>query len=118
MPQLLEFLKANGLTFGRWLRQAQYSLEPGLMSRIPRALRGEKVSLEDQYAAAELFRGNMMRHSAIAFRDDNPHLPRIAFNDAAWLGYIPIRLPDTLTVREQLPPGIARDTDQPRPHAD
>jgi SAM-dependent methyltransferase len=107
VPQLFAFLKSNRLTFGRWIRQAPYSLQPGLMSRIPRGLRRAQISLEDQYAAAELFRGTMMRHSATAYRDDNPAIPRIGFDDDAWLGYIPIRVLDTLTVQEQLPPGIA-----------
>ena len=107
VPQLFEFLEANGLTFGRWLRQAPYSLQAGLMSRIPDALRAAAIPPEDQYAAAELFRGNMMRHSAIAYRDDNVGVPRISFDHDAWLGYIPIRGPDTVTVRERLPPGVA-----------
>jgi SAM-dependent methyltransferase len=107
VPQLFAFLNANGLTFGRWVRQAPYSLQPGLMARIPRALRMARVPIEDQYAAAELFRGNMVRHSAIAYRDDNPGIPRISFDGDGWLGYVPIRIPDTVTVREQLPPGIA-----------
>jgi SAM-dependent methyltransferase len=107
VPQLFAFLKSNRLTFGRWIRQAPYSLQPGLMSRIPRALRKARVPLEDQYAAAELFRGNMMRHSAVVYRDDNPAIPRIGFDDDACLEYIPIRVPDTLTLQEQLPPGIA-----------
>jgi SAM-dependent methyltransferase len=107
VPQLFEFLGANGLTFGRWLRQAPYSLQAGLMSRIPERLRAATLPLEDQYAAAELFRGNMIRHSAIAYRDDNPDIPRISFDDDDWLGYIPIRGPDTVTVRERLPPGVA-----------
>jgi SAM-dependent methyltransferase len=107
VPQLFAFLNANGLTFGRWLRQAPYSLRAGLMSRIPGALRAASIPLEDQYAAVELFRGNMMRHSAIAYRDDNAAVPRISFDDDGWLGYIPIRGPDTATVRERLPPGIA-----------
>ena len=48
-----------------------------------------------------------MRHSAIAYRDDNVGVPRISFDHDAWLGYIPIRGPDTVTVRERLPPGVA-----------
>jgi SAM-dependent methyltransferase len=107
VPQLFEFLNANGLRFGRWLRQAPYSLQAGLMSRIPDALRAAAVPLADQYAAAELFRGNIMRHSAIAYRDDNARVPRISFDDDGWLGYIPIRGPDTVAVRERLPPGVA-----------
>jgi len=107
VPQLFEFLEASGLTFGRWLRQAPYSLEAGLMARIPDALRAATLPLPDRYAAAELFRGNMMRHSAIAYRDDNARVPRISFDDGGWLAYIPIRGPDTVTVRERLPPGVA-----------
>ena len=107
VPQLLEFLNANGLTFGRWLRQAPYSLQAGLMSQIPRALGAAQRPLEDQYAAAELFRGNIMRHSAIVYRDDNPGVPRVSFDDDRWLGYVPIRGPDTVTIRERLPPGCA-----------
>ena len=107
VPQLLEFLRANGLTFGRWLRQAPYSLQAGLMSQIPRALRAAQLPLEDQYAAAELFRGSMMRHAVIAYRDDNPDVPRIRFDDDSWLGYIPIRVSDTVTIRERLPAGCA-----------
>jgi hypothetical protein len=107
VPQLFEFLNANGLRFGRWLRQAPYSFQAGLMSRIPDALRAATLPLPDQYAAAELFRGDMVRHSAIACRDDNAAVPRISFDDDGWLGYIPIRGPDTVTVRERLPPGVA-----------
>ena len=107
VPRLLEFLSANGLIFGRWVRQAPYSLQVGLMSQIPRALRSAQLPLEDQYAAAELFRGNMMRHAVIAYRDDNPGVPRIGFADDGWLGYIPIRVPDTVTIRERLPAGCA-----------
>jgi len=107
VPQLLAFLKGNGLVFGRWVRQAPYSLQPGLMSRIPRSLRPAQIPIEDQYAAAELFRGNIVRHSAIAYRNDDPGIPRISFEGDAWLDYVPIRLPDTVTLREQLPSGIA-----------
>jgi SAM-dependent methyltransferase len=107
VPQLFALLNTNGLTFGRWLRQASYSLQAGLLSRIPSALRETPLPPEDQYAAAELFRGNMMRHSVIAYRDDNADVPRISFDDDGWLGYIPIREPDTVIVRERLPPGTA-----------
>jgi SAM-dependent methyltransferase len=107
VPQLLEFLRESGLTFGRWLRQAAYSLQAGLLSQIPRPLRAAQLPLEDQHAAAELFRGNMMRHAAIAYRDDNPVVPQVSFDDDGWLGYIPIRIPDTVTIRERVPAGCA-----------
>src|SRR5262249_25085154 len=71
------------------------------------ALRATALPLEDQYAAAELFRGNMMRHSAIAYCNDNAAIPEIRFDDDDWLEYIPLRGPDAVTVRERLPPGVA-----------
>jgi SAM-dependent methyltransferase len=107
VPQLFEFLRNNGFRFGRWVRQAPYNLQQGIMSRIPRSLRSAQISIEDQYAAAELFRGTMTRHSVVAYRDDNPRPPRINFDGDAWLKYIPIRMPDTINVQENLPPGIA-----------
>src|SRR5262249_28426543 len=107
VPQLLEFLRANGLTFGRWLRQAPYSLQAGLMSQIPRALRAGQLPLDDLYAAAQLCRGSMMRHDVIAYRYDKPEVLWIRFDDDSWLGYIPIRAPDTVTIRERFPAGCA-----------
>ena len=62
--------------------------------------------MEDQYAAAELFRGTMLRHSVIAYRNDAPdELKRMDFAGDAWLNYVPLRMPDTLIVRERLPAG-------------
>ena len=107
VAELLTFLESNGLSFGRWVRQAPYRLDIGLLTRIPRALRMAQIPLAEQYAATELFRGNMTRHNAVAYRDDAPGILQIRFDDDAWLDYVPIRMPDTLTVREQLPPGIA-----------
>ena len=109
VPRLFEFLHANRLKFGRWLRQAPYSLEVGLLSRIPGTMRSTQLSLQDQYAAAELFRGTMTRHSMIAYRDDSPSSTEITFapDSNEWLRYVPLRVPDTVRVQEQLPPGIA-----------
>jgi SAM-dependent methyltransferase len=107
VPQLFEFLRANRLSFGRWVRQAPYSLQLGVMSRIPRTMLMAPRSPEDEYAAAELFRGTMLRHSAVVYRDDHPCIPRIDFVGDQWLGYVPIRMADTIRVKEQLPPGIA-----------
>jgi SAM-dependent methyltransferase len=107
VPQLCHFLHANGMKFGRWIRQAPYSVHCGVLSQIARPMRMAQIPLEDQYAAAEVFRGAMKRHSVIAYRDDNPCIPRLNFSDDEWLRYIPIRMPDTLAVAHGLPAGIA-----------
>ena len=66
------------------------------------------AALEDQYAATELFRGTMVRHSVIAHRDDALDSGKqIRLDDNAWLTYVPVRMPDTVCVRERLPQGAA-----------
>ena len=62
--------------------------------------------MAEQYAAVELFRGTMIRHSVVAYRDDSPAAP-VSFDGDAWLDYVPIRVPDTICVQERLPPGAA-----------
>ncbi len=80
----------------------------GVMAKIPQASRMAQLPLAEQYAAVELFRGTMVRHSLIAYRDDNPDsAQQVNFNGDAWLGYVPIRMPETICVQERLPPGAA-----------
>jgi len=106
VPQLFDLIKSGGLTFGRWIRQAPYSPHCGVIAKIPQAAQLAQLSLQDRYAAVELFRGTMIRHSAVAYRDDAPgDLQPISFIGEAWLGYVPIRMPDTICVQERLPPG-------------
>lgn len=108
VPQLLDFIAGAGLTFSRWVRQAAYSPYCGLMARLPQAARIAALDPVQQYAAAELFRGTMMSHSVVVRRDDHPCLSdAISFSGDAWLDYVPVRVPDTLSVQERLPPGAA-----------
>ena len=105
VPQLLDFIAGAGLKFSRWVRQAPYSPHCGLMARLPQAARIASLAPAEQYAAAELFRGAMMSHSAIVRRDDRPgrsHATTVCEDD-----YVPVRVPDTLCVQERLPPGAA-----------
>ena len=44
----------------------------------------------------------------MAYRNDRPARGApVDFDGEAWLDYTPIRLPDTLAVRDRLPPGAA-----------
>ncbi len=106
VPQLLEYLERGGLRFGRWSRQAAYSPYCGALAHLRQTARLQALPMEDQYAASELFRGTMLRHSAIAYRDDAPtNLKQIGPAGDAWPTYVPVRMPDTVCVRERLPPG-------------
>lgn len=108
VPQLFDFLNANGMAFGRWVRQAPYSVHCGVLARIPQASVIERLSLAEQYAVAELFRGTMVRHSVIAYRDDsgNPG-PAVDFGGDGWADYVPVRMADTICIQERLPAGAA-----------
>jgi SAM-dependent methyltransferase len=108
VPQLLDFLGRAGLAFGRWVRQAPYLPWCGSLSSTPHHSRLVELTAEAQYAAIELFRGTMVRHSVVAYRKDRPAQgSSVGFDGEAWLGYTPIQLPDTLAVRDRLPPGAA-----------
>ena len=108
VPQFLDFLTRAGLRFGRWLRQAPYLPSCGGPAATPHGPRLMQLPAQEQYAAMELFRGTMMRHTAVAYRDDEPAAREgIDFDGDAWPDYVPVRLPDTIAVREKLPPGAA-----------
>jgi hypothetical protein len=50
----------------------------------------------------------MLFHSVVVYRDDSPGGPQpVSFAGDAWLGYVPLRMPDTTSVQERLPPGAA-----------
>jgi SAM-dependent methyltransferase len=106
VPQLFDFIEKAELTFGRWVKQAPYSPCCGVLANIPQACRMKHLPLPEQYAAIELFRGTMVRHSMVVYRSDNPDGQRLVnFAGDAWLGYVPLRMPDTVCVQERLPPG-------------
>jgi SAM-dependent methyltransferase len=108
VPQLFDFIEKAGLTFGRWIKQAPYTPHCGVVAKIPQASRLKELSIAEQYAAVELFRGTMVRHSSIAYRDDSPGDPQpVSFAGDAWLRYVPLRVPDTICVQERLPAGAA-----------
>lgn len=109
VPQLFELLETAGLRFGRWIKQAPYSPQCGTLARQPHAPRLHALPMVEQYAAAELFRGTMIRHSVAAYRRGSAagDHARVDFSGDACLGSVPIRLPDTTCVRDRLPPGAA-----------
>jgi SAM-dependent methyltransferase len=108
VPQLFDFIEKAGLTFGRWIKQAPYNPHCGVIDKIPQTSRLKALSVPEQYAAVELFRGTMIRHSVVAYRDDGPGCPQpVSFAGDTWLSYVPLRMPDTICVQERLPPGAA-----------
>ena len=106
VPQLFDLIQGVGLAFGRWLRQAPYLPHCGDLANSPHTARIAQLPVKQQYAAVELFRGTMLRHSAIVYRNDNPDLAQsIQFENDEWGSFVPHRLPKTIVVEENLPPG-------------
>jgi SAM-dependent methyltransferase len=104
VPELLELIRAAGLRFGRWERQAPYLPDCGAITETPHAARIAALAPEEQYAAMELFRGTMARHTAIAFAGGAAALD---FGDPAAAGWVPIRVSTAIAVQERLPAEVA-----------
>ena len=108
VEEFFEFLDANGMAFGRWARQAEYSAQCGSLRTSPHARLFDRLTDAETYAAVELYRGTLLRHSAVAYRKDRPEIAQpIGFDTDDWLSFVPIRQPDTVCVRERLPEGAA-----------
>ena len=107
VPQFLEFIDAAGLEFGRWVRQAAYLPQCGALASSPHQRLLTRLPVNEQYAAVELFRGTMARHSAVVYRRDQPSRHPVSFDGDAWPDFVPVRLPDTIVVQDKVPPGAA-----------
>jgi SAM-dependent methyltransferase len=106
VPELYAWLDRCGISFGRWIEQAPYLAQCGMVARSPHATRLASLPSRRQYAAVELFRGTMAAHSFIAYRDDRSEDSQpITFVGDSWRNYVPIALPWTVCIRERLPPG-------------
>jgi SAM-dependent methyltransferase len=108
VPQLIEFLDRADLAFGRWIRQAPYLPWCGAIALSPHRAKLAALKVEEQYAALELFRGAMVRHSVVVY--GNPDVARkhaVPFVGDDWLEYVPIRLPNTVVVHDRLPAGAS-----------
>jgi SAM-dependent methyltransferase len=100
IPQLFEWIAGAGLRFRRWVRQAPYLPQCGAFAETPHVDRLTTLPEIEQFAAMELLRSTMLRHSLIVYRGDTPENPMPVFNGDGWLNYVPIRLPETICVEK------------------
>lgn len=107
VPQLMNFLAAGNLKFGRWVRQAPYLASCGALLLSPHHERLMQLPPQEQFAAVELFRGSMAVHSFITYPEHAARQHSIDFEGDQWLDHVPVRIPDTVVVEEQLPPTTA-----------
>jgi SAM-dependent methyltransferase len=108
VPQLYDWLERCGLKFGRWYEQAAYLPQCGAIEEAPHGARLAALPSRAQHAAIELLRGTMDRHSFVAYRDDcEREAQPITFDGDAWLSFVPVRIPWTLTIKDRAPAGVA-----------
>lgn len=108
VPDVFEALEGNGLRFGRWVHQAPYRPQCGIMSRLSHGQRIARKPENEQFALMELFRGTITRHSFIAYRDDAPfRSPLLDRDDPTWTRWVPLVPSSVMVVTERVPPGYA-----------
>jgi SAM-dependent methyltransferase len=108
VPELLDFVERNDLSFSRWYWQAPYSPRCGSITATPHADRLRALPEREQYTEMELLRGLISNHDfVVQQKDRNAGDVRISFDDERYLRYLPIRRPWTICVEERLPPGTA-----------
>ena len=100
--EVMALLDRAGLRFGRWLRQAPYLASCGSMNLLAHRQRIEALPTADQYAAMELFRGTMVRHSFIARPADGPVVD-VRFDDESFPRLVPVRTTTSVAVTERVP---------------
>jgi SAM-dependent methyltransferase len=106
VAEVYAWLDRCGMSFARWIEQAPYLPQCGGPAKSLHAARLASLPSRSQHAAVELFRGTMVSHSFIAYRDDSPEKDKpVTFAADGWREYIPIALPWTKCIRERLPPG-------------
>ncbi|MBT5275961.1 class I SAM-dependent methyltransferase [Ilumatobacter sp.] len=105
VPEVFDLLDASGLQFRRWVRQAPYRPHCGVVSELPHGRQLASLPPQEQFAALELFRGTMVRHSLIAVRDDDPRFEQ-GFEDSDWQGFVPHRVTTAAIIDDKLPVGV------------
>ena len=107
VPELFDTLGEAGLRFGRWQRQAPYLPDCGAISETPHCARIAVLAAAEQYAAVELLRGTITRHTAILFDADDETSGVLDFSGNAMAQWVPIKVPTAIAVYERLPAGAA-----------
>jgi SAM-dependent methyltransferase len=120
VPQIYTWLDRCGMSFGRWIEQAPYLPQCGVLARTPHSTLLNELPESTQHAAVELFRGTITQHKFAAYRSDRTQEKQpIRFSGDQWRNYVPIRLPWTACVRDGVPAGaVAVLLNQAHKHPD
>ena len=120
VPQIYTWLDRCGMSFGRWIEQAPYLPQGGVLARTPHSAVLNELPESAQHAAVELFRGTITQHKFVAYRSDRTQGKHpIQFSGEQWPTCVPIRLPWTVCDRDGVPAGaVAVLLNQAHKHPD
>lgn len=108
VAELFTLVDRSGLRFARWVRQAPYRPRCGIMGDLPHAAAISELDEAAQFSAMELFRGTMVRHSLILYRDDSSFpSPVIDWGGAGWRSFVPMVPATVVVIDSGLPAGAA-----------
>ena len=117
-PAVVRLPREGGLTFGRWVKQAPYftalwrDREDSAGLAGWQSFRRRSSMPQSNCFAARWFATAWLLTATIAPCSPQP----ISFAGDAWLGYVPIRMSDTICVQERLPRRGCGGSDQPDSH--
>ena len=106
VPEVFDLLGKSGLRFGRWVRQAPYRPQCGVVSELPHGRQIALLSPAEQFGALELFRGTMVRHSLVAYRADEQQT-EFSFAGSESHCFVPHRVATAAVIEDKLPAGVA-----------
>ena len=104
VPQLLDWLTECDMCLERWWMQAPYLPQCCALAQTPHAVKLAALSMDKQYAAVELFRGNLHMHTFIASASDSPHT-QIDWASDQWHELVPLRMRGVTVRTDNLPQG-------------
>lgn len=108
VPQLFDYVERHDLRLTRFYWQAEYLPQCGSIAKTPHAERLAALHEREQYVAMELWRGLMNNHTFVAHScNAKGDELKVSFDDECYLRYVPLRLPWTRCVQENLPPETA-----------
>jgi len=108
--QLMQWLDDCDFGFERWLMQAPYLPQCCVLAQTPHHAKLKTLAINQQYAATELFRGNIHIHTFIAKALPAP--PVIHWESDQWKTWVPIRMRGVTVQTEGLPAGALASLQQ------
>ena len=105
VPELYAWLERCGMSFGRWVEQAPYLAQCGMVAKSPHAARLASLPSPGSTPRSSCSEGRWSGTASSPIATMAGEGQPITFAGDRWRHYVPIALPWTVCVRERVPPG-------------